>query len=279
MHSLLISILFFVFGSIIGSFLNVVILRYRTGRSLGGRSGCFTCGKKLSWYELIPIGSFLSQRGRCAGCRTKLSVQYPLVEALTGFLFVFLFWKFESVLYVSQATFAILFVYYGAVMAFLVILSVYDIRHKILPDQWVFLLAGLGLIGSFFIHGTTVAFALPDWEYLLAAIVLPAPFSLLWLVSKGKWMGFGDAKFMIAVGFLLGLSAGFAALLLSFWIGALVGVVLLFASRALPHHKRYSIRSAIPFGPFIALATAIVFFAGISAPDVVFWVGHLFVVS
>ncbi len=251
-------IIVFIFGTIIGSFLNVVILRFRSGRSLGGRSGCMTCAKTLTWHELIPIGSFLTQRGKCSGCRTKISVQYPIVEALTGFLFVSLLWKFEYLLPGNPALFAILFSYYGFIFSLFIVLSVYDIRHKILPDTLVFLFASVAFIGMFFILGDAIVFHLPSFSQFLAGILLPAPFTLLWLYSKGKWMGLGDAKFMIGIGFLLGLSLGFTAILLSFWIGAVVSILIVLLA---PYFgkKGVHLKTAIPFGPFLALGAILVF--------------------
>ena len=81
------SIIFFVFGLIIGSFLNVVIFRFNTHRTFGGRSGCMSCSHKLSWYELIPVFSFIGLRGRCKNCKINISYQYPLVEIITAFIF------------------------------------------------------------------------------------------------------------------------------------------------------------------------------------------------
>src|SRR3989344_4234135 len=93
---------FFVFGAIIGSFLNVIILRYNTGLSqknsigFSGRSHCFSCGKNIKWYDLVPVLSFLFLKGRCRHCKSKISIQYPLVEFITGILFLATFLKFFS---------------------------------------------------------------------------------------------------------------------------------------------------------------------------------------
>ena len=89
-------IIFSILGLIIGSFLNVVILRFNTNKTLGGRSGCMACEKELNWYELIPVFSFFALQGRCSGCQTKISVQYPLVELATGVIFGVLFCKFTA---------------------------------------------------------------------------------------------------------------------------------------------------------------------------------------
>jgi len=250
-------ILIFIFGSIIGSFLNVVILRYRSGRSLGGRSGCFTCGKKLTWFELVPIGSFLTQRGKCAGCKAPISWQYPIVEALMGFLFVFLYFRLGYLLPGTPLLFGILFAYYAALISILVVLSVYDLKHQILPDELTVAFAALAFIGMFFISGDAIILHVPSLWHFLAGVILPAPFSLIWLLSKGKWMGLGDAKLMIGIGFLLGISAGVTAILLSFWIGAVISVLMLLVAQ-FAKGKKISMKTAIPFGPFLALGTVIV---------------------
>jgi len=252
----LLAILIFFLGAIIGSFLNVVILRYRSGKTLGGRSMCFTCGTTLSWYELVPIGSYLTQRGRCAHCRAPIAWQYPAVETLVGFLFVALFFRFEYLLFSTPLLFGILFAYYAIVISYLVVLSVYDLRHKILPDKLSFAFGLVAFIGMFFISGDSLVLHLPSLSHFAAGFILPAPFCFLWLVSKGKWMGLGDAKLMIGIGFLLGLTAGATALLISFWMGALVGILMLILAPLVK--KRVHIKTEIPFGPFLALGAVIV---------------------
>ena len=257
-------ITFFFFGTIIGSFLNVVILRYRSGRSItSGRSVCFTCGRTLCWFEMIPIGSFLSQGGRCEGCKTKISWQYPIVEALTGTFFVLLYFHFQYLIIGTPLLFSILFAYYAVIISILIILSVYDIKHKILPDRIVLFFVLLAFVGMFFVQGDVLAIHIPRYTQFLAGILLPAPFTAMWLLSKGKWMGLGDSKFMVGIGFLLGLSAGFAAILFSFWIGALISIIILIISRIVGHHG-VSLSTAIPFGPFLALGTVIVILGNIN---------------
>src|SRR3989344_2043374 len=99
MASLFISILIFIFGAVVGSFLNVIILRLNTGQSIvSGRSKCFTCAKKLKWHELLPIASFVFLRGKCSACKTKISWQYPVVETITGIIFLLLFQQSQNIL-------------------------------------------------------------------------------------------------------------------------------------------------------------------------------------
>ncbi len=253
----IVPILIFFFGTIIGSFLNVVILRYRSGRGVGGRSACFTCDKKLTAAELVPIGSYLTQGGKCTGCGSKISVQYPIVEALTGFVFMFLFFRFGYLLIPAPILFSVLFSYSAFMLSLLIVLAVYDIRHKILPDRLTVLFASIAFIGMFFVQGDAIVLHVPKLSQFLAGILLPAPFTALWYVSKGKWMGLGDAKLMVGIGFLLGISSGVMAILLSFWIGALFGVALLVLAPLFAKGK-VSLKTAIPFGPFLALGTAFV---------------------
>jgi leader peptidase (prepilin peptidase)/N-methyltransferase len=121
--------MFYVFalGTIIGSFLNVVLYRTYSGRSIGGRSSCGSCGKTLQAIDLVPIVSFLFLRGRCRRCGSRISWQYPLVEALTGLLFL------GSYMYARTSYELIGFIAFSIVA---VLISVYDIKHTIIPDAW-----------------------------------------------------------------------------------------------------------------------------------------------
>ncbi len=229
----------FLFGLVVGSFLNVVILRYNTGKSLAGRSGCFVCGHKLAWHELIPVLSYFLQSGKCRSCKSEISLQYPLVELLTGVIFVLITQQF-----VSDVP---LLVFFLVVWALLIVITVYDLRHKIIPDGLVYALAILAGLK---------ALVAGDYYALLAGALGFLFFASLWYFSGGRWMGFGDAKLALGLGFLLGPSLGLAGLVLSFWIGALYGLIAL----SLPH-SRATLRSEVPFAPFLTLGAALSFFA------------------
>jgi leader peptidase (prepilin peptidase)/N-methyltransferase len=252
----------FIFGAIIGSFLNVIILRYNTGESIiYSGSRCFSCGKKLSWYELIPIFSFLIQKGRCRHCGSKISLQYPIVEALTGLIFLLVFWR------IWGSGFGIFgqLIYYWVIFALFIIISIYDIRHQIIPNGLVYFLIFLSLFSFVWDFGNWNLFG--NWkliiensaliERILSGIAFFGLFGLLWFVSHGRWMGLGDAKMALAIGWLLGSVNGFIAILASFWIGAIFGVfLLLFAP------KKFKMKSRIPFGPFLGLGALVAFLFG-----------------
>ena len=252
MASLFISILIFIFGAVVGSFLNVIILRLNTGQSIvSGRSKCFTCAKKLKWHELLPIASFVFLRGKCSACKAKISWQYPLVETTTGLLFLLI-----SNLKSQISNLGI--VYLWIIFSVLIIIAVYDYRHQIIPNLFVWIfngLAFLSLFNSFRI--SDFGFRILNWNNLLAGFMLFVFFALLWGVSKGKWMGFGDAKLALGIGWFLGITEGVAAITLAFWIGAIVGVSLIYLNK-----NKYGMKSSIAFGPFMILGTAISFFWG-----------------
>ncbi len=144
----LITVLAFIFGCVIGSFLNVVSLRFKTGKGLNGRSMCMSCGKTLTWKELVPVFSFLVQKGKCHGCKSKISWQYPLVELATGTLFALIFWQTLKYATISPAVIAITLIYLIST-CLLIVITVYDIRHKIIPDSLVYTFDTLALISVF----------------------------------------------------------------------------------------------------------------------------------
>ena len=251
MSNLLLPAVFvFIFGAIIGSFLNVVIYRFNTGRSLGGRSTCPVCTKTLHWPELLPIVSFIFLRARCRACRAKISWQYPLVEFLTAALFLAIFlWQWPQGaslgLGFKDAPWGLLF--WWIIMAILVVITVYDLRHKIIPDFFVYSLILLALGRLFFLwQGRPLL-----WDHLLAGLGLFAFFALLWAAGRGRWMGFGDAKLALAVGLLLGPVGGISAIIFAFWSGALAGIALLLLNKRYTIKSGVSLKSEIPFAPFI----------------------------
>jgi len=237
----------FVFGTIVGSFLNVVALRYNTGLPIArGRSQCFSCGKNLEWYELIPVLSFIFLRGRCSECKSAISWQYPSIEFITGALFLAAF---------IRIGFSEYLLYYLCFIALLIVISIYDIRHKIIPNDLVYLFSGLALLMC--LHMWMYA----DAEHVLldlsAGPILALPFALLWLISQGRWIGLGDAKLALGIGFMLGLVHGISAIVLAFWMGAAWSIVALLLSK-----KRLTMKSEIPFGPFLVIGTLIIFLFG-----------------
>lgn len=250
-------ILSFIFGAIVGSFLNVVSLRFNTGVTLGGRSKCMSCGTGLTWKELVPIFSFLFQRGACKNCKGKISWQYPLVEFIAGIIFVLIFIVFPPVSYL--AGFQTLL--YVIAACLLLVISVYDIKHKIIPDQFAYAFAGVALV-SLFIGGQSW-WHVPGYWALIAGPLLALPFALLWLVSRGQWMGFGDAKLMLGIGWMLGVAAGINALILSFWIAAVVSVIWLFVT-----YKKFKSKTEVPFGPYLILGMYLVLLFHVQVLDI-----------
>lgn len=263
------NILFVIFsgilGAIIGSFLNVVVLRHNTGKGLGGRSQCFSCGHTLAWYELIPFVSWVIQKGRCRHCSSRISPMYFLGEGL-GFLFFALvaargLWQgfsfFETEYLLGTL---VLFV----IAALFVVIFMYDIRHKIIPDDFSFVFTLLSFAALFFFSfqsGVFVysGFHLPTFVDVLAGIVVPLPLFLVWLFSKGKLIGLGDVKFMIGMGFLFGITGGFSALALSFWVSAaflFIPYVGRFLIPSLLRETKKGIMSKeIPFSPFLVIGS------------------------
>ncbi|MGB2580758.1 MAG: prepilin peptidase [Minisyncoccia bacterium] len=262
-------IIVFILGTIIGSFLNVVIYRYNSGTSpLTGRSQCFSCGKTLSWSQLVPIFSFLLSRGRCAKCGVRLSWQYPIVEALSGGIFVAVFLLGKPI----HETSILL-----AIFSTLLVIAVYDLRHQIIPDGLAAIFAVLGLTKFFLAVDVSRAFHFPYYWTLIAGPMLFFPFWALWFVSSGRWIGLGDGKLALGIGWFLGATLGGSAVMLAFWIGAAYALSIMGLQRASQKLKtvapafvsnvRLSMQSEIPFGPFLILAVFIVYFTGVNFFD------------
>lgn len=256
----LILVFVFIFGTIIGSFLNVVIYRYNTGTSpLKGRSQCFSCGKTLSWYELFPLFSFLAQGGKCRACKVKLSLQYPVVELLSGLIFVAVFLLNKSL------TETVLLL---GIFSTLLVIAVYDLRHQIIPDGLVAVFAVLGLIKFFLNVEFSQAIHFPHLWTLIAGPMLFFPFWALWAVSGGRWLGLGDGKLALGIGWFLGATLGGSAIMLAFWIGAAWALAVMGTQKVLKMRTaKLSMQSEIPFGPFLILAVFIVYFTGLNFFD------------
>ncbi|MFA5773739.1 MAG: prepilin peptidase [Candidatus Paceibacterota bacterium] len=246
----------FLLGTIIGSFLNVVIYRFNTGRTITkGRSICMSCNRNLRWYELIPVLSFLIQSGKCRRCTSKISHQYPLVELVTGLVFALIAFKFLPVLYFSYWAYIFFVVLFVFIFSLLIVISVYDLRHKIILDKLVFVFIIISFL-SIFINSSEFGpiFTLPTFGALITGPILAIPFALLWFFSKGRLMGLGDGKLVLGIGWMLGISSGLFAIILSFWLGTIVSLSLMLLSK-----RKMNMKTEIPFAPFLIISALVTF--------------------
>jgi len=264
---------FFILGTIIGSFLNVAILRYGT-KKLSGRSCCFSCGKPLRWFELVPILSFFIQKGRCRGCRSGISWQYPLVELITGLIFALVAWKnLQPTTYNLQLDQPFLLLVVGSellVWCFLVALSAYDVKHKIIPDALVYSAAAVSLLILLRSYFETYNLQLATYNFF-SGFLLATPVAALWFFSKGRAIGLGDAKLILLFPWFLGLAKGISALIIGFWIGAAVSLgalCLKTTTNYLPRQcclglrhrlKHLGMKTEFPLGPFLVLGLLLVY--------------------
>jgi prepilin signal peptidase PulO-like enzyme (type II secretory pathway) len=213
------------------------------------------CNRELRWYELIPVFSFLVQSGKCRRCASKISHQYPLVELVTGLVFALIAFKFLPILYVSYGLYMFFVILYVFIFSLLIVISVYDLRHKIIPDRLVFIFIIISFL-SIFINSSLLGstFILPTFWNLISGPLLSLPFVALWYFSKGRLMGLGDGKLVLGIGWMLGLSQGLVAVIVSFWIGTIVSLLLMFLSK-----KKINMKTEIPFAPFLIISTFIIF--------------------
>jgi len=249
------------------------------GKIIGGRSHCLSCGKKLAWYELMPIISFLIQFGKCRKCGQRLSFQYPLVETLSGLIFVFVPLSFARDLQLAFYNHFQLSLIICWLLIFLVflLLSIIDLRHSIIPNSLNLGLVVLGLIliitkgyfekfdsltGSFLgAYAPIFGFRENIWlNHLFAALLGVFLFGLIIFLSKGKAMGVGDLKLAGALGLIFGWPDILMVLLLSFIAGSLVSAVFMV-------FKKKKMKDAIPFGPFLATGSCLTFFFGYQIID------------
>ena len=256
----------FVLGTVIGSFLNVLVYRFGSGTKITGRSKCLSCGKTLAALQLVPLFSYLFMRGRCARCRSKISLQYPLVETAGGIIFMVIAWK-NSLLGMDVSTAHLVIALVDALIwSLLLATTVYDWKHKIIPDRFSALfaiLAGIALAlrshyGMIAVPYLPFLDSIPLWIDV-AAPLIALPFALLWLFSGGRAMGLGDAKLAFGIGWFLGFAGSVTAIILSFWIAVFPSLALLLLRR-----KHFTMKSEIPFAPFLVLGTFITYALGLN---------------
>ncbi len=248
-----IATLLFVLGACVGSFLNVVILRFGFTERAAERSQCAQCNATLRVRDLVPIVSYLALRGRCARCGSAITAQYPIVEVLLGVLFVLTFFVTQSGTYDP-----LLFVVTAGFWTAMLGLVVYDVRHTLVPLPFVYAL--FGFAGVRILVDIATSFSLvPLIDAVWGAAICGGFFALITAVTRGKGMGIGDAYIAAAIGAMFGLSIGVVAGVFAVWIGALFGISILAAQwvfkqlAARTPHRRVTLKSEIPFAPFLAL--------------------------
>lgn len=283
-------LLFFILGSIVGSFLNVVICRADSEKSaFSGRSSCFFCQKILCWWELIPILNFFILRGRCLSCKKRISWQYPLVEFITASLFTLTFWRFQRFPYFSflidqwpsweSLFFLLTFIFWLYWLAVLIVISVYDFQKYLILNS--VLIPAVFISGVWFIIFYFVSF-LADFRFLknyldffqqteylyyltgtvsfwlspiLGAFIASSIIGLIALISKGKAMGWGDPLLALFLGLILGWPAVLAFLIITFLLSGLVALILIVL-------RKKTLKSFVPFAPLLSLGAVLIFLFG-----------------
>lgn len=248
----LIIALLFALGLAIGSFLSVVIYRMTHDDSpLRGRSYCDGCKKQIAWYDNIPLLSFIALRRKCRHCGAPIPWEYPAVEFLTGILFVWWFVVGFTFFRLSERPFLIvqpLFWLFVGILLMMIFFT--DYMYYIIPDSAVFLLTVMTFAYRFFLTNQHIMMS-HDFLFALVCGACSSVFFLgLFLLTRGKGMGFGDVKLAFPLGLLLGWPNTLVALFLSFFIGAIYGLVTI----SLGKNK---LKSAVPFGPFLVIGTLI----------------------
>jgi leader peptidase (prepilin peptidase) / N-methyltransferase len=250
MLTIIITLFAFVFGASLGSFANLVADRIRVKSIWGGRSECLTCSKKLTWKELFPIVSYLYQKGKCKFCKTRLSASYLWSEIASGILVAVLI-NALTIYGLSGNDLLIIFLLWSFVITVSMSIIIYDLKHKIVPFEMAAMLLFMGLV---FTAYRQIYFEF-SWLDMFSGIIVSMPFLLLYIFSKGKWVGLGDVILYVAFGFLLGLPMGVTTFFYSIWIGAFVAIMLMFI-----HRKDYNLKSEMPFTPYIIIAALFVLF-------------------
>lgn len=231
------AIFIFLIGTIIGSFLNVCIYRIPIGTSIAfPGSYCPKCSTPLRWYDLIPIISYLIQKGQCGYCGDIISPQYPIIELLNGIFYLILYNKFGLTIDT---------VFYGIIISILIIVSIIDLYHQIIPDSLnvlILIIAIIYKISNYTLYGINSNII----DHVLGLIISGSIFLIIAIISKGN-MGGGDIKLIAVLGFILGVEKSLLSIFLSFISGAIISIFLLL-------FKIKSRKDAIPFGPFICVA-------------------------
>lgn len=248
----LITSLLFAFGAILGSFLNVYIYRSVRGESwVVGRSKCENCKKKISWYDNFPLISYVLLGRKCRHCKARIPLIHPVVEFLTGLLFVWWYWGGSFFFQLTQDPFSILQpLFWLFVGVLLLVIFFADWIYFIIPDLAVGGLFVLTLLYRIVLLYSGVMQG-GDFQMMLISVAMVEVFFLaLWWFTKGKGFGFGDVKLGGPLALLLGWPKTLVGVFLAFVIGAIFGLILIFLGK-----KKFG--QQIPFGPFLVTGTVL----------------------
>lgn len=246
--------LLFILGLSVGSFLNVVIDRLPKQETVvKKRSYCDYCKRKLAWFDLIPLLSFVLLSGKCRYCHYRISLYNPLIELTTGVLFIYTL--FHQSLPISDLNLLTILSsietsYIFFIMSSLIVIFFTDLKYGIIPDSVLILSVIVSFLYLFFIHSSLFII------YFFSAIGAFLFFLLIFLVTRGRGIGFGDVKLSFLLGLFLGFPKIIVALYLAFLTGALISAILVLWGK-----KRF-FGGTVPFGPFLVLGTLISFFWG-----------------
>lgn len=226
-------IVIFLYGIVIGSFLNVVIYRVpKKENMVTTRSHCMSCGYQLQWFDLIPLFSWLALGGKCRKCKTKISVQYPLIEGLNGILYLIVFYRYE---------FSIRTLLYCLLFSALLALSVIDFRTYEIADGFIWFILGLGVV--------QVVADSRNWpEYVIGLVSVSILLWIIYQASGGAAIGGGDVKLMFATGLLLGWKRNIFAFVLGCILGSVIHAIRMKVSKE--GHQ-------LAMGPYLAAGVAI----------------------
>lgn len=270
-------VLSFCLGAGIGSFINMLVYRLRPDapvESITGRSYCDSCKKQLRWYELVPVLSFILQKGRCRRCRTGLSFQYPIVEFCTGLIFMLLVWRLVRVFPMPYATMVWwwgigLIAFWWLIATVMMAISAYDTKYYLIPDIFLYVLIGLGIllngyywllskyVGAFpqggLVFSDTFGYFMGrdsfSWLFALWGVLFcVGVIGIAYVLSRGKAMGFGDVLLAVGLGLILGWPDAMVGMLLGFLSGTIVSIGLIWG-------KKKTMKDIVPFGPFLVFGT------------------------
>jgi leader peptidase (prepilin peptidase) / N-methyltransferase len=230
-----------VFGLVFGSFIAAYSFRFpRKIKISDGNSFCDNCKRKIMWYENIPLFSYLFLMGRCLKCHKRISIRYPIIESSTSVIFLVCYKYFAFNIFSAGVNQIFVFLVTLSVVLILLMIFIIDLENQIIPDEFVF----WGIFIVFVYRLFTGADLFP---YLASGLIMSAFLILIFLITKGRGMGLGDAKFVVLSGLIVGLKNGFVYMLLAFLTGAIVGIILILARTA-------RLKDKIAFGPFLIIA-------------------------